>query len=105
MLPTHVPLSQRAPSVPLHDELLHAEDYVQWVVFAVFGCPATLARPDIYQMFQQVGRSVLVLPLADQLTFNLHAEAEGLAKWLSTPAASKALSVTFPKSVKVSCRA
>jgi hypothetical protein len=53
VLPTHVPLSQRAPSVPLHDELLHADSYVQWVVFATFGCPATLARPDIFQMFQQ----------------------------------------------------
>ena len=53
VLPTHAPLSQRAPSVPLHDELLHADDYVQWVVFATFACPATLARPDIFQMFQQ----------------------------------------------------
>ena len=95
VLPTHVPLSQRVPSVPVHDELLRADDYVQWAVFAVFACPAVLARPDIFQLFQQIGRSLLVIPLAEQLTFNLHAEAETLAKWLSSPGASKTLVVGF----------
>ena len=60
-----------------------------------------LHRSTRYPRPPQIGRSLLVIPLADQLNFNLHAEAEGLAKWLSTPAASKALSVTIPKTLKL----
>ena len=60
-LPTTTGLTQRAPSVPLHDELVHADQYMIWVIYAVFCCPGTLTRPEIFQMFQQLGRCFLVI--------------------------------------------
>ena len=46
VLPTFLALNPRMASVPLHDELLHADRYAEWTVLAVFCCPAILIRPE-----------------------------------------------------------
>jgi hypothetical protein len=47
VLPTGTSLNPRLASVPLHDELAHADMYSEWSIFAVFCCPAILIRPEV----------------------------------------------------------
>ena len=36
-------------------------------------------------LFQEHARGRLVIPLADEMTFDVHVEAEALAKWFGKP--------------------
>jgi len=96
VLPTAMQLSPRLPA-PLHDELMLADHYAQWVVYSIFCCPAELVRPEVLMLFQTVASCFLVIPLHSELTFDIHVQAELLAAKYPP----KGFNVAVPKSLKL----
>ena len=99
VLPTAAALNPRFEgSVPLHDELTHADMYVEWGMFAVFACPMVLIRPEVHALFTQLATGLLVVPLFEDLVLDVHKEAETLAAKYPP---SKAFNVVVPKALKL----
>ena len=97
VLPTFAPLSPRLASVPLHDELVYADQYVEWTLYVVFACPAILIRPEVLMLFTQLAKGMLVVPLYADHMLDLHHEAELLAKTYLP----KSFNVVVPKTLKL----
>jgi NCK-associated protein 1 len=96
-MPTFTAINPRQTSVPLHDELRYADQYAEWTLFAAFICPSILVRPEIYMLFNTLATGMLVLPLYEEIVFDLHHETELLAKTYPP----KGFNFVVPKTLKL----